>query len=101
VDSLENLRVLEGSEVFFRGLQHLYHQFKSGCRLLGEIWKQLFPDFLVYKYNIPAIFLFAGANVLPTSKNNRKYIENQLSGAIEQMEEYIRKYLMFLVMDYV
>ena len=24
MDSLENLRVLEGSEVFFRGLQHLY-----------------------------------------------------------------------------
>jgi len=22
---------------------------------LGEIWKQLFPDFLVYKYNIPYI----------------------------------------------
>ena len=40
-------------------------------------------------------------NVLPTSKNNRKYIENQLSGTIEQMEEYIRKYPMFLVMDYV
>lgn len=31
---MENLRVLEGSEVFFRGLQHLYHQFESGCRLL-------------------------------------------------------------------
>lgn len=31
-------------------------------------------------------------NVLPRSKNNRKYIENQLSRAIEQMEEYIRKY---------
>ena len=31
---MENLRVLEGSEVFFRGLQHLYHQFKSGWRLL-------------------------------------------------------------------
>ena len=31
----------------------------------------------------------------------RKYIENQVSGAIEQMEEYIRKYPMFLVMDYV
>ena len=52
-------------------------------------------------FGLAAIFLFAGANVLPTSKNNRKYIENQLSGAIEQMEEYIRKYLMFLVMDYV
>lgn len=30
---MENLRVLEGSEVFFRGLQHLYHQFESGWRL--------------------------------------------------------------------
>ena len=30
---MENLRVLEGSEVFFRGLQHRYHQFKSGTRL--------------------------------------------------------------------
>lgn len=43
-------------------------------------------------FGLATIFLFAGANVLPTSKNNRKYIENQLSGAIEQMEEYIRKY---------
>lgn len=43
-------------------------------------------------FGLAAIFLFAGANVLPTSKNNKKYIENQLSGAIEQMEEYIRKY---------
>lgn len=43
-------------------------------------------------FGLAAIFLFAGANVLPTSKNNRKYIENQLSRAIEQMEEYIRKY---------
>lgn len=43
-------------------------------------------------FGLAAIFLFAGANVLPTSKNNRKYIEKQLSGAIEQMEEYIRKY---------
>ena len=68
---------------------------------LGEIWKQMFPDFLVYKYNIPYIKMRYVKNVLPTSKNNRKYIENQLSGAIEQMEEYIRKYPMFLVMDYV
>ncbi len=55
----------------------------------------MFPDFLVYKYNIPYIKMRYVKNVLPTSKNNRKYIENQLSGAIEQMEEYIRKYLEF------
>lgn len=60
-----------------------------------------YNPFLVYKYNIPYIKMRYVKNVLPTSKNNRKYIENQLSGAIEQMEEYIRKYPMFLVMDYV
>jgi len=67
---------------------------------LGEIWKQLFPDFLVYKYNIPYIKMWYVKNVLPTSKNNRKYIENQLSGAIEQMEEYIRKYPEFPIPAY-
>ena len=36
---------------------------------LGEIWKQLFPDFLVYKYNIPYIKMRYVKNVLPTSKN--------------------------------
>jgi len=30
-------------------------------------------------FGLAAIFLFAGANVLPTSKNNRKYIENHFS----------------------
>ena len=34
---MENLRVLEGSEVFFRGLQHPDHQFKSGCRLSNPL----------------------------------------------------------------
>ena len=33
MDSLENLRVLAGSKDFFRGLQHLYPRFKSGCHL--------------------------------------------------------------------
>jgi len=46
---LENLRVLEGSEVFFRGLQHLYHQFKSGWRLLWKHPEYLFPGVFVSK----------------------------------------------------
>ena len=33
--------------------------------------------------------------------SGRKNIENQHSGAIAQMEEYIRKYSMYLVIDYV
>ena len=36
--------------------------------------------------------LFAGANVLPTSKNNKNYIEKRLTESISQMEEYIRVY---------
>ena len=36
--------------------------------------------------------LIAGANVFPTSKNNKNYIEKQLTESISQMEEYIRVY---------
>ena len=43
-------------------------------------------------FGLAAIFLFAGANVLPTSKNNKKYIENQLERSIQQMEAYVQKY---------
>ena len=42
-------------------------------------------------FGLAAIFLFAGANVLPTSKNNN-YIEKRLTESISQMEEYIRVY---------
>lgn len=43
-------------------------------------------------FGLAAIFLFAGANVLPTSKNNKNYIEKRLTESISQMEEYIRVY---------
>lgn len=43
-------------------------------------------------FGLAAIFLFAGANVFPTSKNNKNYIEKQLAESISQMEEYIRVY---------
>ena len=43
-------------------------------------------------FGLAAIFLFAGANVLPTSKNNKNYIEKKLTESISQMEEYIRVY---------
>lgn len=43
-------------------------------------------------FGLAAIFLFAGANVLPTSKNNKNYIEKRLTESISQMEEYIREY---------
>lgn len=46
-------------------------------------------------FGLAAIFLFAGANVLPTSKNNKNYIEKRLTESISQMEEYIRVYPVF------
>lgn len=41
-------------------------------------------------FGLAAIFLFAGANVLPTSKNNRKYLEQKLKESINAMEHYIQ-----------
>jgi hypothetical protein len=43
-------------------------------------------------FGLAAIFLFSGAHVLPTAKNNRTYIENRLRQSIEKMEEYISAY---------
>jgi hypothetical protein len=43
-------------------------------------------------FGLAAIFLFSSANVLPTARNNRSYIENQLKKSIEEMEAYICKY---------
>ena len=43
-------------------------------------------------FGLAAIFLFAGANVLPTSRNNRNYIEKQLADSIRAMEDYIKDY---------
>ena len=51
-------------------------------------------------FGLAAIFLFAGANVLPTSKNNKNYIEKRLTESISQMEEYIRVYPDFPVPAY-
>lgn len=36
--------------------------------------------------------LFSGASVLPTSHNNRSYIEKQLLNAVDEMEQYIKTY---------
>ena len=49
-------------------------------------------DLECISFGLAAIFLFAGANVLPTSKNNKNYIEKRLTESISQMEEYIRVY---------
>ena len=43
-------------------------------------------------FGLAAIFLFSGASVLPTSHNNRRYIEGRLLKAVDDMESYIKKY---------
>ena len=51
-------------------------------------------------FGLAAIFLFAGANVLPTSRNNRRYVEKQLEASIRSMEQFIRSYPDFPVPAY-
>ena len=43
-------------------------------------------------FGLAAIFLFSGASVLPTSKNNKHYIEKQLVRSIDNMQRYIKTY---------
>lgn len=56
-------------------------------------------DFGLYflLFGLAAIFLFSGANVLPTAKNNRRYIENRLSEAETNMERHLASYADFPV----
>ncbi len=46
---------------------------------------------------LAAIFLFSGAHVLPTAKNNRRFIERQLNEAERAMEDYLALYGTFPV----
>ena len=48
-------------------------------------------------FGLAAIFLFSGASVLPTSKNNKHYIEKQLVRSIDDMQRYIKTYRDFPV----
>lgn len=46
-------------------------------------------------FGLAAIFLFSGANVLPTKQHNRAYVEKQWQDACEAMERHIRAYPQF------
>lgn len=48
-------------------------------------------------FGLAAIFFFSGVNVLPTAKNNRRYVENHLHQSIEAMQAYIQAYPEFPV----
>lgn len=43
-------------------------------------------------FGMAAVFLFAGANVLPTKRNNKAYIDDQWKKACEAMERHIKAY---------
>ncbi len=43
-------------------------------------------------FGMAAVFLFAGANVLPTKRNNKNYIDQQWKNACEAVERHIRAY---------
>lgn len=51
-------------------------------------------------FGLAAVFLFAGANVLPTGKNNRKYVEQQWKNVCDEMEHYLKGYPAFPVPEY-
>lgn len=43
-------------------------------------------------FGLAAVFLFAGANVLPTRRNNRRYVDAQWEEACSAMERYLASY---------
>lgn len=43
-------------------------------------------------FGLTAIFFFSSASVLPTSRSNKRYIENRLKKAVNAMEQYVVKY---------
>ena len=43
-------------------------------------------------FGLSVLFMFSGANVLPTRRNNRRYIVEQLRKAEEAMEDYVGRY---------
>ena len=43
-------------------------------------------------FGLAAVFLFAGANVLPTGKNNRAYVDRRWREACEAMEHHLHGY---------
>lgn len=46
-------------------------------------------------FGMAALFLFSSASMLPTSKNNKRYIEGQVKKALEKMDEYLMEYTGF------
>lgn len=43
-------------------------------------------------FGLAAVFLFSGASVLPTAKNNRRAVQARLDRAVEEMQKHIEGY---------
>lgn len=43
-------------------------------------------------FGMAAIFLFSGANVIPTARNNRRFIYTRMENAVSQLDNYIGHY---------
>lgn len=61
------------------------------------VWTK--ADFGIYitLFGLAAVFLFAGANVLPTKRHNKHYIDQNWREACVAMEEYLKGYPDFLL----
>lgn len=46
-------------------------------------------------FGLAAIFLFSSANVLPTARNNRRYVQKKLAEAEDAMDRYVSAYAGF------
>ena len=117
----ESLRVLENSYSYLEKEPDLYNELSNAAknkRIYDKSnpaykWVALFINLMgvvslaygIYSlvnhagsamyfllFGLAAIFLFSGAHVLPTAKNNKKYIENRMKKAVDAMEEYTGKY---------
>ncbi|MDO4265638.1 MAG: ATPase P [Eubacteriales bacterium] len=71
--------MLMGAVAFFYGIYSMLHH-SGGFGMYFML------------FGLAAIFLFAGAHVIPTAKNNRRYIENRLANARKALETYADGY---------
>ena len=70
--------VLMGGVSFGYGIYALVHHLGSAMYFL--------------LFGLAAVFLFSGANVLPTRRNNAAYVQRMLENAWRDMERYTEKY---------
>ncbi len=78
--------VLMGVITFVYGVYAVVTQIDSGVYFL--------------LFGLAMVFLFAGANVLPTKRNNKAYVDMKWKEACEEVAGYIKKYPDFPLPEY-